>query len=1091
MSVPFAPVDQAERDAIARDVEQSLCVEAGAGTGKTTVLVNRILHIITSGHAKIDEVAVITFTEKAAAELSGRVRTALEAARGDADHEARARIDEALLALNHAHIETIHAFAAGLLRERPVEAGLDPGFQVLDTLPSQLSFETAYSEWIHGKMADDPPPEPLLEALDLDLKPEYIREAAEALHRHRQLIPLAPYETEAVDFNAVLRVLEDAAANLRAHAPNCINESDAGYEQILWLLPEIEALGALRGSPGALRRSILTFRKVSELGSQENWRPKSEMRVVKGIFKRIATAVTHAREVARAKAVADLVIWLQDFVDHYDEKRRQAGQADFDDLLLWARDLVRSNPEVRRYYVDRYRCILVDEFQDTDPLQVEMIVYLCAEDTGLDDWRDARLRPGSLFVVGDPKQSIYRFRNADITMYDTVKQRLFGGSPRRITQNFRSAQPIIEWANDMFSKLIQPQPGVQPEYVPLDAHPAYTSNDAVTVLRGDAPKGARDMRPYEAQRLASYIRESIRAGAWQVRDGDGTRAATYRDVVVLIPSRTDLNVYENAFAAADIPYRHEGGRTFFERQEVIELINVLRAIDDPSDGIAAVGALRSAAFGCSDEDLLMHRARGARFDHRALSADVEGYAAECLRVLGNLSRLRHEVTLPELIRAVLDRTRLVEFAMLQPQGDQVAANLLKVIDQARAFTEASGRGLRSFTRWLKVNTERTTDETDAPISEETDDVVRILTIHSAKGLEFPIVCFANMNTSRADRTTAIADRANHRLHLKLGSRDLGYRTPGFDAAEQLEQLHSEAEGRRLLYVAATRAKDRLIVPLLRTDVRNCFNAWMLEAGALSIDALDVHTLPAIAGEPPVWRAAVEAVATAAQPTNGATARRDRWILEREQLIARASAPLLVHTATGLKPEWERAALAGDDVRRGRAADFGSAVHTLLERTPIDALEASLETARAAAAEHGQQGREVEMLALANRALASDVMERARRSPRVLHEAPFVAGLPGVPGIAEGRIDLLFIEDGEIVVVDFKTDRVTEGEVAARAEHYRNQALIYAWACAEATGATVREVIFLFASPGIEHAVPVTPALIDEARAVLSGAPVPL
>jgi ATP-dependent helicase/nuclease subunit A len=1092
VTVPFRPVDEAERRAIARQVTVNMCVEAGAGTGKTTVLVDRIVHIITSGHATIDQVAVITFTEKAAAELSGRVRKALEDARAESGEIPRGRIDAALLALNHAHIETIHAFAASMLRERPVEAGLDPGFDVLDTLPSQLDFEAAYSEWINGQMANDPPPEALLEALDLGLEPQRIRECAEALHRHRQLLPLAPYTTPTVDIDATLTALQDDARVMRSLEHRVIDDADHGYVQIQRLAREIESFESLRGTPSSLRRAILEFPNVNpNAGNKQRWQSGSDLAEIKQAFGRVKRTIEETRATVRAKATADVVHWLQGFVGAYAARRKQAGKADFDDLLLWARDLVRGSEEVRRYYADRYRCILVDEFQDTDPLQVEMVAHLCAEEISGGDWRTARLRPGSLFVVGDPKQSIYRFRSADITMYDTVKESLFDGAPRRIVQNFRSVQPIIDWANRVFGSMMQAAPGVQPEYIPLTAHPDLVAPpDAVTVLRGNAPRlnsagAARAVRQYEGERIAAIVAANLADGTWSVRDGDDSRPATYRDVVVLIPTRTDLDVYEDAFALAGIPYRHEGGRTFFLRQEIIELINVLCAIDDPSDGVAAIGALRSPAFGCSDEDLVFHKAQRASFDHRALSQMASGYAADCLRVLGDLSHERHRVTLPELIRRTLDRTRLVEFAMLQPQGDQVAANLLKVIDQARAFSEASGRGLRSFVRWLRINTERTTDETDAPISEETDDVVRIITIHAAKGLEFPIVVFANMNGSRANMTKVIADRVNRQLHVKLGARDRGFMTPGYDVAEATEQQHGFAEEQRLLYVAATRAKDRLVLPFVKDDVTDCFNGWLLAAGALSIDATDADALPAFAGELPVWRDAF-AANDDGRDSDVIVAEREGWLDERERLIAAASTPLLVQTATALKPEWARPALGADDVRRGRAADFGSAVHALLERTPLDALRASPEIARSVAAEHGQQGREDEMVRLAGAALASEVMARARRSPRVLREAPFVAGLPGLPGVAEGRIDLLFLEDGEIVIVDFKTDRLTPADVQARAAHYGNQALIYAWACAEATGAPVREVVFLFAVPAVEHRVPVTAKMLAEARAILSS-----
>jgi len=211
-------------------------------------------------------------------------------------------------------------------------------------------------------------------------------------------------------------------------------------------------------------------------------------------------------------------------------------------------------------------------------------------------------RPGSLFVVGDPKQSIYRFRRADIAMYDGVRRKVFGNEPVCIVQNFRSTKPIIDWVNARFERLFVEHTGVQPPYIDLAARPDVACDDPVTVLRGVAPPGddgklrPDDVRRFEAQKLASLIRTSVEHGTWTARERDGSwRPAQYRDVVVLIPTRTSLEIYEDAFARAEVPYRHEGGRTFFVRQEVRELVAVLRAIDDPGDAVAAVAALRSAS----------------------------------------------------------------------------------------------------------------------------------------------------------------------------------------------------------------------------------------------------------------------------------------------------------------------------------------------------------------------------------------------------------------------------------------------------------------------------------------------------------------
>jgi ATP-dependent helicase/nuclease subunit A len=1104
VSAAFIPIDEEQRRRIRTRIDENMCVEAGAGTGKTSVLVDRIVHLLSTTDADVRRMAVITFTEKAAAELASRVRRGLEDAREAATAIAEVtRLDDALRGLNAAHIETIHAFAASILRERPVEADLDPGFQVLDVLPAQLEFEHQYSEWLAAEMAAEPPPEALVEALNLGLDPKHVREAAERLHAHRDMLPLAEYEPVEVDVGEVMRNLAPQMEILESKHDCCFVQEDQAYQELLRMLDWYADTRTLTHIP-SLRRSITMVNALRfGRGNQKNWRQKDDCRQAKAALTAIDEIIDGARGVMRGNAVAGMVLWLQEFVRTYEQHRREQGKADFDDLLIWARDLIRDDKNVRAYFQSKFERLFVDEFQDTDPLQAELIVSLCAREPLPDDWQTTTLRPGSLFVVGDPKQSIYRFRRADIAMYDGVKRNVFRDEPVRIVQNFRSTKPIIDWVNARFDQLFNEQIGVQPPYVELAERPDVACDAPVSVLRGIAPPGedgklrADDIRRFEAEKLASLIHANVTNEQWQARQRDGTWApARYRDVVVLIPSRTSLEIYEDAFARADVPYRHEGGRTFFVRQEVRELVAVLRAIDDPGDAVAAVAALRSSAFGCSDEDLLLHRHAGGRFDHAAVRADAAGPVAEALRVLHELADLRYAVTLPEMIRAVLDRTRLVEFAMLQPQGEQVAANLLKMIDQARTFAEASGRGLRGFVRWLKDNIARQTDETDAPISEETDDVVRIVTIHASKGLEFPIVVLANMAADRRDYTTVLADRVAHRLHVKLGAKDNGFRTPGYDHAEADELPHTLAEERRLLYVAATRAKDRLIVSLIDNSDNDApprqvksLNDVLRTSGAHLGDCIDLDALETPQGDPPIWRRPIET--PSADDIARVASEREAWIAAHEALTDFGGARMLIHTASSLKPEMDTASSFADGVvRRGRATDFGTAVHAVLERSLLrdEGVEA---LAEATAREYGMADRAGEMAAVARRALASDLVRRARPSRRILLETPFTAPLDNMPaGLAEGRIDLLFEEDGELVIVDFKTDAVSANDFEARAAFYRNQALVYAWAARSATRMRVREVVFLFArpDPAIEHHTPVDDAFMAEAEALLRGEP---
>jgi len=1097
----FVPVDHAVREQVRTRLGENLCVEAGAGTGKTTILVDRVVALLRAGLPP-ERLVAITFTEKAAAELAARVRLAMqEAAATAADEHERAHLQRAAHDLTRAHIETIHAFASSLLRERPLEAGLDPGFSVLEGVPAQVAFEDAWDAWLTAELAADTPPRALLDAMNVGLAFPYVRQAAQQLHAHRDALPLAP-PPPPPDIGGVFEAVSNAARELERIEPDVKNDEDGAYRAIPEYLRFARQLAAIdRNDRGALARLIGNFERKNPRfeGALGNWRDPDQCRAVKRLHNAIYTAIMQARDALRVAATAALAHWLTGFVSFFEQRRRDAGQADFDDLLIWARNLLRDRPDVRDAFAARYERVLVDEFQDTDELQAELLVRLCgsAGDQPA-DWRQIRLRPGSLFVVGDPKQSIYRFRRADIAMYDDMKRQMFRESIA-IVQNFRSVPEIIDWVNGVFGQLVREQPGVQARYIDLvaDARLSPGRPRAVEVIVGSRERqsgpasGIRPARDAEAAAIAALVRTRVDAGAWVVRESGGERPALYRDIAVLMPTRTDIDLYEDAFARAGVPYRREGGRTLFARQEVRDLVNVLRALDDPADGVALVGALRSSAFGCSDEELYLYRAAGGRFDRRP-HAGPEGTPAavrDALITLDELSRLRHAAPLPTFVRTVLDRTRLVESAMLQPQGEQAAANLLKLIDQARTFAAAGHGGLRGFVRWLRANVEDVPDEPDAEVSEESDNVVRLLTIHASKGLEFPVVVLANTATRPADRTDAIATRADGRrcLELKLGRRKAGFRTPGFEEAAAAEQLHQQEEELRKLYVAATRARDHLVVPLFaapRGDDggKMSIDDWLQRAPSpLASDLIEAEALPRFDATLPIFRRPLDP--PGARDLRDVMETREAWQHARRARIDAASAPRRVVTASALKPAWHQE--RGDaPVRHGGAVDLGAAVHAVLERVPLDDLSDLPAIATSAAAERGLADRAAEVERLCRAVLASDVLQRARRSRTVLREVAFV--VPSSSGTVEGRIDLLFEEDGGLVVVDFKTDDVQRVRLAERTALHRAQALVYAWAARAATALPVHEVVFVYARGPHEDRLRVDQQTLDEATALIEG-----
>jgi ATP-dependent exoDNAse (exonuclease V) beta subunit len=1073
----FVPVDAGVREEIATELGESLCVEAGAGTGKTTVLVRRIVELLASGRCSVDGLAAITFTEAAAAELAARVREALEAALDDATDPARREAaGAALTGLHRARIETIHAFAAALLRERPVEAGLDPGFEVLDDLAARLSFDEAYDRW-RGELLQGDHAE-LVRCLNRGFGLPELRRLVDAVHRHRYLLPFEPWHAPPADLDGFRSVLREQAAELARLLPLAQGD-DRARSQIEEILDFAERVRAA-GEDEAWLERVLLFDAPgidSDAGNQSRWEDKQDCKDAKACFRALADALADAQTALRTEALAGAFPLAEAFVRAFEAERRAAGKADFDDLLVWARDLLVRSPEALAAFRRRFQAILVDEFQDTDPLQAEIALLLAGEGGPT---RPLALvpGPGRLVVVGDPKQSIYRFRRADIAVYDAVKRGPLDGCVRQLRQNFRSLPAVLRFVNDVFDRVLVEELGRQPGNVPLEPVPGEDVPLGVVVVEGVSQGKTEESRREEARLVAATIRTALDEG-WPVRDrADGAlRPLRPDDVVCLYRARTGSARLEEALAAQAIPYRVEGGRTFFRRQEVRDLGHLLRAIDDPTDELSVFGALRSAAFSCTDEEAYLWKLGGGRFDYRRRQ-EGDGPVAEALAVLRDLHDLRARVSLGELVREAITRTRLVESALGAPAGAQAAANLVKLAERARAFSSAGGGGVRDFARWLSESEASEAQEAEAGIADERDEVVRLMTIHAAKGLEFPVVVLCGLWARAPSDSGPIPDRGGNRLHVRIsvGSqrRRAAFETPGYELAQQDEQAHGEAELRRLLYVATTRARDRLVIPVLR-DPRGADGPLLaallpsLGEGAQGVERLDPAALPSA---PELEDAEPEHAGP--EEVEAALVERERWAAERAAVLRGASREVAIVPATARDgPEPHVALLAADDapliLGEGPPREIGEVVHRVLELCDLGDPSSVGPLAAAVCAVAGIPECEGEVAEVARACLASPVVGRALASGAVWREVPYTVAF--ADGYRTGRVDLVFREGGALVAVDWKTDAVGPAGVAGAVEEHRAQVEAYRDALAEATGLPVGETVLVFPRAREERAIP--------------------
>jgi len=1095
------PVDAAARDAIRDLHDATLFVEAGAGTGKTTALVERVVSLIARGHVEIRELAAITFTEAAAGELRDRIRSRLEQAATDPELEPdeRERCRAALDDVDDAALSTLHGFAQRILAEHPLEAGLPPRFEVVDDVEAAVRFEERWGQFLDALVADSELEPVLLPALALGVDFDHLRRVALVLHEHyERLRPAAAVAAPApaVDLGPVLAPLEQAVARLA----DCRVRQDK-------LFLHIDALAGwadvLRGATDDLDRLDLLGempKLATNVGRHGNW--SCPVQEVRGLLEHADAARTALVRRQQQATLDVLVARLRGFVRGYADERRRDGRIEFHDLLVLARDVLQRNPDVRAALRERFRVLLIDEFQDTDPLQIEIAVLLASDDpdAGERPWWEVRIAPGRAFFVGDPKQSIYRFRRADLELYHRVEEELLEGR-RELTQNFRSVPGVLEWVNHMFARLFErDEQGTQAAHVPLvaerDASP--TPVPPVATFGGPADvQHVAEVRAVEADAVAALARR-IKDDVWEIVDpvtGE-MRRARYDDVALLLPTRTALPDLEDALERADVPVRIESQSLVFSTAEIRDLLSILTALDDPTDEIALVASLRSPAFGCGDDELVDYYRRGGRWDYRRAAPDdlpLDHPVAAALTALRRLHDARWWQSVSQTVEAIVRERRLLELAVTHRRPRDHWRRIRFFLDQARAYDAASGRGLRGFIEWVQQLADERARAVEIVVPEPDDDALRVLTVHGAKGLEFPIVILAGLNVSPPNRATPVLWNPDGTFEVRVGRVAQGTRfeTAGWHERSQREDELDAAERLRLLYVASTRARDHLLVSLhhKRTERIDCHAALLCEhaddapAAVLELDVDGEQ--PARSPSPP---------APSAGEADDTPGERERWIAARAALLDRAGRPATV-AATTLAKEPPVSADSATDVavekdepvddrpawRRGRAGtSVGRAVHAVLQTVDLatgDGLDA---TARAQALAEGIPQREAEIRALARSVLQSNTVRAAVTGGRYWREVPVAAVVDGIT--VEGFVDLLIETLEGLVVVDYKTDQTpTDDELDAAMQRYRAQGAAYALALERTLGTPVARCLFVFARRrrAVEREVDDLPAAIAD------------
>lgn len=1115
------PVDEDQRRRVRTELRTSFLVEAGAGSGKTTLLVDRMVALVESGEAEVARIAAVTFTRKAAAELRERFQVALErryreALPDPAEGERAARLRDAIDGIDRAFLGTIHAFCARLLRERPIEAGLDPEFQEAQEAETQLLQERFWTSFVERVIADS---DPLVEELArAGLRVDQLRKAFDQMVENLDVeYPADPVAAPGPEeARGVRRVLEKLLDRALALIPE--DEPERGWDATQQMVRSLRYTRRFRGwddlaalfdaaEKMSSRKGFTLNRwpQPSRQGGAEVKRLRDDLAALGGedgpIRRHLDRWLAHRYSMA--------IRLVRRAALEFAEERLRIGLLSFHDLLMLTARLLRQHPEVRRDLGERYRYVLIDEFQDTDPIQAELLFLLAsgpeprAGDAGSRpaDWRSAVPRPGALFVVGDPKQSIYRFRRADIAVYNQVRARFrqFGAVLRLIT-NFRSRQTVADLVNDVFddpARFPREETDRQACFAPMVPYPRAPSGPE-GVFDYYVPRARRnaDAARLEAAMLASWIRARI---------DSGERAAG--DFLVLTRKKAHLDLYARALEERNVTIEVSGAQAGPE-EELREFALLLETLIDPGNPVNVVAVLTGLFFGLDHEQLAQHALAGGRFDFtsrprdRAPDGDGDGdgsaggvpdsEVAEALAVLHEWWKESRREPADIVIGRLVDRLGLMPFVASSTLGTLRAGILAYALDSVRAEALRGNASLAGAVEALQAAL--AWEDAEAPFDPGPGDAVRVMNLHKAKGLQATVVVLANplqtvSHTRRLDAHTRRDARGRAEAFAAVTAPAGPYRSwtlaqpLEWSRLAQEEVRFLEAEEQRILYVACTRAREELVVA--RKSGKSC---WDIFDGWLDRHSETLHLAPDVPqSRERMARSAEDLRAETAAAEAGMTAgARPSYefasiteLAKADEVEAREAAGRDGAAVQGEDHGAEPA--QSDDSATPRVPDrttlrgyaWGSAVHGTLAAAAQGVEGEALEfVARALLVEHerplderGAPAELEELMSLVGRVHASELWRRAERADMRHPEVPFAVDRPeengGVPRLVEGVIDLAFREADGWVIVDYKTDVGDDPDFPRRRRAYRRQVDLYAECWEEVTGEPVKEKALLF------------------------------
>ncbi len=838
------------------DIHNHICVTAGAGSGKTTVLVDRYLNILNSiEDVYPDQIAAITFTEKAAAEMKGRI---IEELCKPKYAEIR---DRHLEKIHTAPISTFHAFCSRILKENPFQAGVPANFGVLEGIEKKLLLKQTIKD--------------TLQEIATDTEDRHRKELERCLKSFTESQNLVDMLISLVDKRDVMKHLLDTV-----YSDSSIERLPTEWEQafqdvlpssveIMEFIDCLQRIQSIARGKNADRVDILTsefaslkeyntscpdvFSYLSEIAKLITTKENKiatrdfiglrndttgyeyEIEFLVSVAKRIKEAPTvdcndvDSDDFLLFSITRDLLTLYQRVLHEYQTAKLSQSKLDFADLQLYTRDLLKNNDRIRRKLLNQYKFYMVDEFQDTNELQYELVMLLT------DD-----LKGGNLFVVGDPKQSIYGFRDADVRVFERTKEKIVsrGGKDIHLKENFRSLQNSVGFVNYLFGRLMgnEKENDFEVTYEPLNVGKTDKMDGVVEFILGQKDSEHANEFTLLAQHIKNIVNVWGEDSHNQQNIGDKGDSINYGDIAILIRARRHLPDIENALHLAGIPYLTSEGIGFYQRQEIYDIWNYLNFLNAPDEnGLSLIGVLRGPAFGISDNELFeISLQKGDGFwlktqnyvsQNSVNQADSQNYVSQnyvsqnyvrlqtAVSILNAQQKVAHRLPINQLILTVVNETGLIGTLKTGRKGEQRWANYQKLLDIARNFeAQENRRNLTDFIEYLDILITDEPREGDAPI-EEGSDSVKIMTIHAAKGKEYPIVILPCLNRRGHYATEPfIEEKLGIGFSPLIPSQDYDQSEPEIvQLMKDTAKEKDEAEKKRLLYVATTRAENRLIL----------------------------------------------------------------------------------------------------------------------------------------------------------------------------------------------------------------------------------------------------------------------------------------